>query len=61
MAGIKCNGKELWLPIAFAPALRFVTEQNVFRLDEIPGLVSDRGKLTFVRHLLQDGFLRIAQ
>jgi ribosomal protein L16 Arg81 hydroxylase len=61
MAGLKCNGKELWLPMAFAPALRFVTERNVFRLDEIPGLVSDRGKVAFVRHLLKDGFLRIAQ
>ncbi len=61
MAGLKCNGKELWLPIAFAPALRFVTEQNVFRLDEIPGLVGDRGKLAFIRYLLKDSFVRIAQ
>jgi ribosomal protein L16 Arg81 hydroxylase len=61
MAGLAGNGKELWLPAGFATALRFVAEQNEFRPDEIPGLVGDNGKLAFVRHLLKDGFLRIAR
>jgi ribosomal protein L16 Arg81 hydroxylase len=61
MAGLACNGKELWLPVGFAPALRFVTEQNEFQPGEIPGLVTDNSKLAFVRHLLKDGFLRRAQ
>lgn len=61
MAGLKCNGKELWLPVAFAAALRFVTEQNEFHAGEIPGLVSDHGRLAFVRQLLKDGFVRIAR
>lgn len=60
MAGLACNGKELWLPVGFAPALRFVTEKSEFRPEEIPGLVGDNGKLAFVRHLLKDGFVRLA-
>ena len=60
MAGLACNGKELWLPVIFATALRFVTEQDEFRADEIPGLISDHGKLAFARQLLKDGFVRIA-
>lgn len=61
LAGLACNEKELWLPVGFASAMRFVTEQNVFRFGEIPGLLTDNGRLAFVRHLLKDGFLRIAQ
>jgi lysine-specific demethylase/histidyl-hydroxylase NO66 len=61
MAGLACGQKECWLPVGFAPALRFVTEQKVFRPLEIPGTITDNGKLAFVRHLLKDGFLRIAQ
>jgi hypothetical protein len=61
MAGLACGQKEFWLPVSFASALRFVAAQSVFLPSEIPGLVGDNGKLTFVRHLLKDGFLRIAQ
>ena len=60
MAGLACDQKELWLPAGFAPAMRFVAEQKVFRPQQIPGPISDNGKLAFVRHLLKDGFLRIA-
>lgn len=60
MAGLACDEKELWLPVSFATALRFVAEQNEFRPDEIPGLVSDNSKLAFVRHLIKDGFVHVA-
>jgi hypothetical protein len=61
MAGLACDQKEFWLPVGFAPALRFVTEQKVFSPSDIPGPIGDNGKLAFVRHLVKDGFLRIAQ
>ncbi|MGH9873624.1 MAG: cupin domain-containing protein [Pyrinomonadaceae bacterium] len=61
MAGLACDEKEFWLPVGFAPALRFVSEGRVFRPLEIPGSISENGKVTFVRHLLKDGFLRLAQ
>jgi ribosomal protein L16 Arg81 hydroxylase len=61
MAGLACDQKEFWLPVGFAPALRFVTEQKVFRPLELPGSMTDNGKLAFVRHLIKDGFLRVAQ
>jgi ribosomal protein L16 Arg81 hydroxylase len=61
MAGLACDQKEFWLPVGFAPALRFVTEQKVFRPLELPGSMTDNGKLAFVRNLVKDGFLRVAQ
>jgi hypothetical protein len=61
MAGLACDQKEFWLPVDFAPALRFVAEQKMFRPLEIPGPITDNGKVSFVRHLLKEGFLRLAQ
>jgi ribosomal protein L16 Arg81 hydroxylase len=61
LAALACDQKKLWMPVGFAPALRFVTEQKMFRPVEIPGAISDNGKLAFVRHLLAEGFLRIVQ
>jgi hypothetical protein len=61
MAGLANDGNELWLPVSFAPALRFVTEQKLFSAREIPGSITEHGKLAFVRHLLRDGFLRLAR
>ncbi|MGH9930083.1 MAG: cupin domain-containing protein [Pyrinomonadaceae bacterium] len=61
MAGIAGAEKELWLPVSFAPALRFVTEQKLFSPREIPGSITENGKLAFVRHLLKDGFVRLAR
>ena len=59
-AGLACEQKEFWLPVGFAHAMRFVAEQKVFRPLELPGSMTDNGKLAFVRGLLKDGFLRIA-
>ena len=61
MAGLACGQKEFWLPVGFAHALRFVSEQKVFSPLELPGSMTDNGKLAFVRHLVKDGFLRVAQ
>jgi hypothetical protein len=61
MAGLAGGEKEFWLPVSFAPALRFVTEQKLFSPREIPGSITENGKLAFVRHLLKDGFVRLAR
>jgi hypothetical protein len=60
MAGLACDERELWLPVGFAPAMRFVAEQRVFMPRQLPASLSENGKLTFVRHLVKDGFLRLA-
>lgn len=60
MAGLACDQKELWLPAGFAPAMRFVAEQRVFMPRQLPGSITENGKLAFVRHLVRDGFLRLA-
>ncbi|HEV7684277.1 MAG TPA: cupin domain-containing protein [Pyrinomonadaceae bacterium] len=59
MAGLACDEKELWLPAGFASAMRFVAEQRVFKPQQLPGSITDNGKLAFVRHLVRDGFLRL--
>jgi lysine-specific demethylase/histidyl-hydroxylase NO66 len=59
MAGLACDEKELWLPASFASALRFVAEQRVFMPRQLPGSITENGKLAFARHLVRDGFLRL--
>lgn len=59
-AGLANDDHELWLPVSFASALRFVAEQKQFSAREIPGSITEHGKLAFVRHLLREGFLRLA-
>ncbi|HEV7744475.1 MAG TPA: cupin domain-containing protein [Pyrinomonadaceae bacterium] len=61
MAGLAYDQKELWLPAGFAPAMRFIAEQRVFMPRQLPGSLTENGKLAFVRHLFRDGFLRFAQ
>jgi hypothetical protein len=61
MAGLASDEHELWLPVSFAQALRFVTEQKSFCASDIPGSITEHGKLAFVRHLLRNGFLRLAR
>jgi hypothetical protein len=60
-AGLANHEHEMWLPVSFAPALRFVTEQKSFSAHDIPGSMTDHGKLAFVRHLLRNNFLRLAR
>ena len=60
LAGLACDEKELWMPAGFAPAMRFVAEQRVFMPRQLPGSITENGKLAFVRHLVRDGFLRLA-
>lgn len=59
MAALGLGEKYFWLPMSFAPVLRFVTEHNEFDISELPGNVGEQGKLVFARQLLQEGFLRV--
>jgi hypothetical protein len=47
--------------ICFAPALRFVAEHRSFCPSELPGQITDHGKLGLVGRLVADKFLRIAE
>jgi ribosomal protein L16 Arg81 hydroxylase len=60
MAGLALGQKVFWMPACFAPALRFVAERRSFCPSELPGQITDHGKLGFVGRLVKDGFLRIA-
>ena len=59
MAGLARGEKTFWMPSAFAPALRFVAEHESFSPEELPTQITGNGKLTFIRRLVEDGFLRI--
>ena len=61
MAGLALGQKVFWMPVSFAPALRFVAERRSFCPSELPGQITDHGKLGFVGRLVEDGFLRIAE
>jgi ribosomal protein L16 Arg81 hydroxylase len=60
LAGLARGQKVLWMPVCFAPALRFVAASKSFCPSELPGPITDYGKLGFVGRLVEDGFLRIA-
>lgn len=60
MAGLALGQKVFWMPACFAPALRFVAARRTFCPSELPGPITDHGKLGFVGRLVEDGFLRIA-
>jgi ribosomal protein L16 Arg81 hydroxylase len=61
LAGLAMGKKVFWMPICFAPALRFVAERKSFCPGELPGQITDHSKLGFVGRLVEDGFLRIAE
>jgi ribosomal protein L16 Arg81 hydroxylase len=59
MTGLALGQNIFWMPQGFAPAMRFIVEHHSFSPRELPGQISDNGKLTFLRRLVDDGFLRI--
>jgi ribosomal protein L16 Arg81 hydroxylase len=58
--GIISAHRALWMPPGFEEAFRFIAATRQFRAGEIPGQMTDTSKLSLVRRLLQDGFVRIA-
>ena len=61
LAGLALGEKVFWMPICFAPDLRFVAEHRSFCPSELPGQITDHGKLGLVGRLVADEFLRIAE
>src|SRR6185295_17669322 len=57
MAALAFGEKYFWMPMSFAPIMRFVAEQKEFTVSQLPGNLGEHGKLVFVRELLQQGFL----
>lgn len=54
-----CHG-DLSLPRHFESAIRYLSDHQSFRVGEIPGKLSEQSKITLVRRLIDDGFLRAA-
>lgn len=59
-AGLVSAHSALWMPEAFAAALRFVARTAAFRVRDIPGGMTENSKLALARRLIQDGFVRVA-
>jgi hypothetical protein len=60
MAGLTLGQGVFWMPISFATAFRFIAQRKSFVVHELPGQFTDSSRLNFVRRLVADGFLRIA-
>jgi hypothetical protein len=60
MAGLALGQEVFWMPVCFAPALRFVAERQSFYPRELPGEITGNSKLSLVRRLVKDGFVRVA-
>ena len=51
-------GRELRLPVAVWPALRFTTTADEFAVEELPDCLDAAGKLTLVTRLVREGVLQ---
>lgn len=51
---------DLSMPRMFEGALRFVSENQSFVVESIPGGLSTRSKINLAQRLIDDGFLRVA-
>lgn len=61
MVGLLSREGALWMPKAFAAALRFAARADEFRVAELPGGLSEAGRLALARRLVAEGFVRVAR
>jgi ribosomal protein L16 Arg81 hydroxylase len=50
-----CNSRQIELPVYAAPALTFALGSESFRIRDLPGSLTDSGKIVLVRRLMQEG------
>lgn len=56
-AALHFGGVEVAGPERIAPQLRFIAATEAFAIADLPGLLSDSGKVVLVRRLVREGFL----
>jgi hypothetical protein len=52
---LSCNSRKIALPDYAAPALTFALASESFRIRDLPGELTDTGKIVLVRRLMQEG------
>jgi hypothetical protein len=52
---LMCNGRRIVLPDYAAAALSFALASESFRVRDLPGSLTDSGKIVLVRRLMQEG------
>jgi len=52
-----CNSRQIALPGYAAPALRLALTSQSFRVRDLPGSLTDAGKIVLVRRLMQEGVI----
>lgn len=57
---LRFSGRELRLPAAVRPALRFATTRDEFAVEDLPDCLDEQGKLTLVARLVREGVLQRA-
>lgn len=58
-ASLAFHGKEVSMPLAVAPALRFMVDRTTFCAAQLPGDLDDESKLVLVRRLVREGLLTL--
>jgi ribosomal protein L16 Arg81 hydroxylase len=56
---IEFGTRSVSAPLNAASALEFVSEHRGFRVDELPGELSEKSKIALVRRLIHEGLLKI--
>jgi ribosomal protein L16 Arg81 hydroxylase len=50
-----CNGRRIALPAYAAPALTFALSSGSFQIQDLPGSLTESGKIVLVKRLMQEG------
>lgn len=50
-----CNARRMLLPAITAPALKFALDTPSFRVEQLPGSLTDSGKVVFIKRLMKEG------
>ena len=50
-----CNAQRITLPAVAAAALKFALDTPSFRVEQLPGSLSDSGKVVLIRRLMKEG------
>jgi ribosomal protein L16 Arg81 hydroxylase len=50
-----CNARRIVLPAAAAPSLQFALDTPSFRVGELPGSLTDAGKVVLIKRLMKEG------
>lgn len=58
---VRYGAHQVSVPPFLQPAVAMIVGDRPFAIDDLPGLITDRGKIELVREFLRTGFLRVVR